>query len=34
MQQETQKVSDYDQQMPQPYRTDQPMTRPGSSKEH
>ena len=32
MQQENQKVSEYDQEMPHPH--DQPMTRPGRSKKH
>ena len=34
MQRKIQKVSEYDQEMPQPNMTDQPMARPGRSKEH
>ena len=34
MQQENQTVSEYDQEMPQPHTTDQPMARLGRSKEH
>ena len=34
MQQENQKVREFDQEMPQSHTTDQPMTRPGRAKEH
>ena len=34
MQQENQQVTEYDQEILQPHTTDQPMTRPGRSKEH
>ena len=34
MQQENQKVSEYDQEMPQTNTTDQPLAQPGRSKEH
>ena len=34
MQQENQKVSEYDQEMQQPHTTDQPTARSGRSKEH
>ena len=34
MQQENQKVSEFDQEMPQPHTSDQSIARPGRAKEH